>query len=110
MPLEPWPPTAASFLAAASAASLKWASNVQCYPDQATAPESGSRTNDNAGSSGNAPWRAGGEARISRLKNTFGMRRSPYRGRTGVDRCIGWAAIANNLVAIGRYRVERPSP
>src|SRR3954454_8847918 len=29
-----------------------------------------------------------------------------YRGRTGVDRCIGWAAIANNLVAIGRYRAE----
>lgn len=55
-------------------------------------------------------WRAGGEARISRLKNTFGMRRSPYRGRMGVDRCIGWAAIANNLVAIGRYRAADPSP
>ena len=55
-------------------------------------------------------WRAGGEARISRLKNTFGMLRSRYRGRSGVDRCIGWAAIANNLVAIGRYRAEHPSP
>ena len=55
-------------------------------------------------------WRAGGEARISRLKNTFGMRRSPYRGRIGVDRCIGWAAIANNLVAIGRFRAADPSP
>jgi IS5 family transposase len=55
-------------------------------------------------------WRAGGEARISRLKNTFGMRRSRYRGRSGVDRCIGWAAIANTLVAIGRFRAERPSP
>ena len=29
--------------------------------------------------------------------------------RTGVDRCIGWAAIANNLVAIGRHRAEHPS-
>ena len=55
-------------------------------------------------------WRAGGEARISRLKNTFGMHRSPYRGRAGIDRCIGWAAIANNLVAIGRFCAERPSP
>jgi IS5 family transposase len=55
-------------------------------------------------------WRAGGEARISRLKNTFGMQRSPYRGRAGVDRCIGWAAIANNLVAIGRFRAALPSP
>src|SRR3954467_14711628 len=52
----------------------------------------------------------GGQARISRLKNPFGMRRSRYRGRSGVDRCIGWAAIANNLVAIGRFRAERPSP
>src|SRR5207244_11248191 len=33
-------------------------------------------------------WRAGGEARISRLKNTFGMRRSRYRGRSGLDRRI----------------------
>lgn len=55
-------------------------------------------------------WRAGGEARISRLKNTFGMRRSPYRGRAGIDRCVGWAAIANNLIAIGRYRAALPSP
>ena len=54
-------------------------------------------------------WRAGGEARISRLKNTFGMQRSRYRGRPGIDRTIGWAAIANNLVALGRY-VVRPSP
>jgi IS5 family transposase len=55
-------------------------------------------------------WRTGGEARISRLKNTFGMRRGPYRGRPGVDRCIGSAAIANNLVAIGRFRAALPSP
>jgi transposase, IS5 family len=54
-------------------------------------------------------WRAGGEARISRLKNTFGMKRSRYRGRAGIDRTIGWAAIANNLVAPGRHAV-RPSP
>jgi transposase, IS5 family len=54
-------------------------------------------------------WRAGGEARISRLKHTFGMKRSRYRSRAGVDRAIGWAAIANNLVALGRHAV-RPSP
>jgi IS5 family transposase len=54
-------------------------------------------------------WRAGGEARISRLKNTFGMRRSRYHGRLGVDRSIGWAAIANNLAALGRHAVC-PSP
>jgi IS5 family transposase len=46
-------------------------------------------------------WRAGGEARIARLKNTFGMRRSRYKGDSGVSRCAHWAAIANNLMAIG---------
>ena len=47
-------------------------------------------------------WRAGGEARISRLKRTFGMARSRYRGEAGLARCTYWAAIANNLLAIAR--------
>jgi IS5 family transposase len=47
-------------------------------------------------------WRAGGEARISRLKHTFGMDRSRYRGPDGITRTVKWAAIANNLVAIAR--------
>jgi transposase, IS5 family len=46
-------------------------------------------------------WRAGGEARIARLKNTFGMRRTRYKGASGVSRAAHWAAIANNLMAIG---------
>lgn len=46
-------------------------------------------------------WRAGGEARIARLKNTFGMRRTRYKGESGVGRAAHWAAIANNLMAIG---------
>jgi hypothetical protein len=45
-------------------------------------------------------WRAGGEARISRLKYRFGMARSCYRGPTGTARTVYWAGIANNLVAI----------
>lgn len=48
-------------------------------------------------------WRAGGEARISRLKHTFGMHRTRYRGANGVARCAFWAGIANNLIAIGRH-------
>jgi IS5 family transposase len=46
-------------------------------------------------------WRAGGEARIARLKNTFGMRRTRYKGDSGVARSAHWGAIANNLMAIG---------
>jgi transposase, IS5 family len=48
-------------------------------------------------------WRAGGEARIARLKHTFGMHRTRYRGESGVARSAYWAAIANNLTAIGRH-------
>lgn len=47
-------------------------------------------------------WRAGGEARISRLKRTFGMARSRYRGEAGLKRSVYWAAIANNLLAVAR--------
>src|SRR5579863_5012083 len=45
-------------------------------------------------------WRAGGEARIARLKHTFGMHRTRYKGPTGAERCVYWAALANNLIAI----------
>lgn len=45
-------------------------------------------------------WRAGGEARISRLKHRFGMARSRYKGEQGATRTALWAGIANNLVAI----------
>jgi IS5 family transposase len=48
-------------------------------------------------------WRAGGEARISRLKHTFGMHRTRYKGALGIERCATWAAISNNLVAIARH-------
>ncbi len=45
-------------------------------------------------------WRAGGEARISRLKHRFGMARSRYHGEAGLHRTVFWAAISNNLAAI----------
>jgi Transposase domain (DUF772) len=45
-------------------------------------------------------WRAGGEARISRLKHRFGMARSRYKGEQATQRTALWAGIANNLVAI----------
>ena len=50
-------------------------------------------------------WRAGGEARIGRLKHTFGMARSRYRGDGGTARTTYWAAIANNLVAMAARAV-----
>jgi IS5 family transposase len=51
-------------------------------------------------------WRAGGEARISRLKHRFGMARSRYKGENGTMRTALWAGIANNLVAIASKMAE----
>jgi hypothetical protein len=31
------------------------------------------------------------------------MHRARYRGHSGTARCAYWAAIANNLIAIGRH-------
>jgi IS5 family transposase len=45
-------------------------------------------------------WRAGGEARIARLKHCFGMARSRNRGERGLAAAAHWAGIANNLLAI----------
>jgi IS5 family transposase len=49
-------------------------------------------------------WRAGGEARISHLKHDFGMKRSSYKGPTGIHRTIHWAALSNNLCATARHQ------
>ncbi len=48
-------------------------------------------------------WRAGGEARIARLKHRFGMVRCRLNGASGMQRTVFWAAIANNLVAVARH-------
>jgi IS5 family transposase len=47
-------------------------------------------------------WRAGGEARISRLKRSFDMRRTRYHGEAGLQRTVYWAAVANNLITVAR--------
>lgn len=47
-------------------------------------------------------WRAGGEARIARLKRRFGMARTPNRGEAGMQRTVIWAGIANNLAVMAR--------
>lgn len=47
-------------------------------------------------------WRTGSEGRISALKRCHGLRRCRYRGSTGMQRGVGLAVIANNLLALGR--------
>lgn len=46
-------------------------------------------------------WRTGCEAKISVLKRRHGMRRCRYRGMSGMERCVGFAVIANDLWVIG---------
>lgn len=47
-------------------------------------------------------WRAGGEAKISWLKRTFGLKRCQYRGDRGLAVWVGGGIIACNLVQIAR--------
>ncbi len=48
-------------------------------------------------------WRTGSEGRISVLKRRHGLNRSRYRGDAGMQRWVGWAVIADNLINIGRF-------
>lgn len=54
-------------------------------------------------------WRSGIEARISTLKNVFGLACSVYKGDEGIKRHVGWAVIANNLSSIARCLRRRKS-
>ena len=47
-------------------------------------------------------WRTGSEGRISALKRRHGLDRCRYHGMKGMERCVGIAVIANNLLAIAR--------
>jgi IS5 family transposase len=47
-------------------------------------------------------WRTGCEGRISVLKRQHGLRRCRYRGFNGMERWVGLAVIANNLIVLGR--------
>lgn len=52
-------------------------------------------------------WRTGCEGRISALKRRHGMRRCRYRGFRGIERWVGLAVIANNLLVLGRAAPPR---
>lgn len=47
-------------------------------------------------------WRVGCEGRISVLKRRQGLRRCRYTGMDGMERWVGWAVIANNLIHVGK--------
>lgn len=47
-------------------------------------------------------WRTGSEGRISALKRRHGLGRCRYHGMKGMERSVGIAVIANNLLALAR--------
>jgi IS5 family transposase len=47
-------------------------------------------------------WRVGCEGRISVLKRRHGLGRCRYRGMDGMERWVGWAVIADNLIHMGK--------
>jgi IS5 family transposase len=47
-------------------------------------------------------WRTGCEGCISALKRRHGLRSCRYKGLQGMQRWVGMAVIANNLLVLGR--------
>jgi len=52
-------------------------------------------------------WRTGCEGRISVLKRRHGLNRCRYRGDPGMERWVGLAVIADNVINIGRVLATR---
>jgi transposase, IS5 family len=46
-------------------------------------------------------WRTGSEGRISLLKRRHGLNRCRYKGQSGMQRWVGFAVIADNLLNLG---------
>ena len=54
-------------------------------------------------------WRTGCEGRISVLKRRHGLRRSRYKGESGMKRWVGLGVIADNLIHIGSHLAAQDS-
>jgi IS5 family transposase len=52
-------------------------------------------------------WRAGCEATMSHLKNSFSMRRASYKGEPGFKRYVGWCVITKNLFSMARWQERK---
>jgi len=55
-------------------------------------------------------WRTGCEGRISVVKRRHGLDRCRYKGSVGMDRWVGLAVIADNVVNISRVMEKQAAP
>src|SRR5215471_11065731 len=73
-----------------------------CIPNRSTKSKERRREQRKRWFRNGQKWRTGCEGRISVVKRRHGLNRCRYRGEAGMQRWVGLAVIADNLVNIGR--------
>jgi IS5 family transposase len=93
----------AAFYSASNEAAAK-AKGVKrvCIPNRSTKSPERRREQRKRWFRNGQKWRTGCEGRISVVKRRHGLRRCRYKGFVGMNRWVGLAIIADNLVNIGR--------
>ena len=78
-----------------------------CIPNRATKSAERKREQRKRWFKQGQKWRTGCEGRISVLKRRHGLRRSAYKGDSGMKRWVGLGVIADNLHHLGTVLAER---
>jgi IS5 family transposase len=77
-----------------------------CIPNRSTESLERKREQRKRWFRGGQKWRTGCEGRISVVKRRHGLDRCRYKGFVGMNRWVGLAVIADNVVNIGRARLK----
>jgi IS5 family transposase len=80
-----------------------------CIPNRSTKSAERKREQKKRWFRNGQKWRTGSEGRISVVKRRHGLNRSRYKGDAGMQRWVGLAVIADNLVNIGRAMAKQPA-
>ena len=78
-----------------------------CIPNRSTKNADRKREQKKRWFKNGQKWRTGCEGRISVLKRRHGLNRCRYRGDPGMERWVGLAVIADNVINIGRVLATR---
>jgi len=81
-----------------------------CVPNRSTKNTERKREQKKRWFRNGQKWRTGCEGRISVLKRRHGLNRCRYKGDPGMERWVGLAVIADNVINIGRVLVTREGP
>jgi transposase, IS5 family len=75
-----------------------------CIPNRSTKSPERRREQKKRWFRNGQKWRTGCEGRISVIKRRHAMDRSRYKGEAGIQRWVGLAVIADNLINMGRAK------